>query len=131
MEGALRIGAVNCAEDPILCQSQNVVGYPSLVLYPENAAVLGERIFAVEAVIPEYFPIARQMVPDPGHVVLITCGAMLRSLANVGTVSCFEGPKRDELCVDLGRSRGVAYYPAGNISKEQEKVATVFSTRSN
>ena len=34
MDGVLRIGAVNCAEDPMLCQSQRVMGYPSLVLYP-------------------------------------------------------------------------------------------------
>lgn len=34
MEGAVRIGAVNCAEDPGLCQSQRVNAYPSLVLYP-------------------------------------------------------------------------------------------------
>lgn len=31
----MRIGAVNCAEDPMLCQSQNVVGYPSLVVFPQ------------------------------------------------------------------------------------------------
>lgn len=34
MEGVLRIGAVNCAEDPMLCHSQGVMGYPSLVIYP-------------------------------------------------------------------------------------------------
>lgn len=34
MEGTIRIGAVNCAEDPMLCQSQRVNAYPSLVMYP-------------------------------------------------------------------------------------------------
>lgn len=33
-EGVARIGAVNCAEDPGLCQSNRIQGYPSLVLYP-------------------------------------------------------------------------------------------------
>lgn len=35
MDGIIRIGAVNCAEDPMLCQSQQVRGYPSLVVYPQ------------------------------------------------------------------------------------------------
>jgi hypothetical protein len=35
MEGIIHIGAVNCAEDPHLCQSQNVRGYPSLIAYPD------------------------------------------------------------------------------------------------
>jgi len=33
-EGVAQIGAVNCAEDPGLCQSQRVTHYPSLLLYP-------------------------------------------------------------------------------------------------
>jgi hypothetical protein len=35
-EGVARIGAVNCAEDPNLCRSQNVMGYPSLIVYPQE-----------------------------------------------------------------------------------------------
>lgn len=35
MHGIIRIGAVNCAEDPHLCQSQSVNSYPSLLLYPQ------------------------------------------------------------------------------------------------
>uniref|UniRef100_A0A0K0D7Z1 Thioredoxin-like_fold domain-containing protein n=1 Tax=Angiostrongylus cantonensis TaxID=6313 RepID=A0A0K0D7Z1_ANGCA len=43
MEGAIRIGAVNCAEDPGLCQSQRVYAYPSLVLYPSGELYRGAR----------------------------------------------------------------------------------------
>lgn len=43
MEGTLRIGAVNCAEDPVLCQSQNVMAYPSLVVFPQRIFYRGER----------------------------------------------------------------------------------------
>lgn len=35
MSGIIKIGAVNCAEDPHLCQSQNVRAYPSLLAYPD------------------------------------------------------------------------------------------------
>uniref|UniRef100_A0A9J2PHY4 DnaJ homolog subfamily C member 10 n=1 Tax=Ascaris lumbricoides TaxID=6252 RepID=A0A9J2PHY4_ASCLU len=176
MEGALRIGAVNCAEDPILCQSQNVMGYPSLVLYPERVFYTGQRElnelleFAMSRILTDVHQLSKSNVrymsvewdryasrgwvidfcddhndclsANNRHALFHTeveilnhglthsnsdkvserkLAAMLRGLANVGTLSCFEGPKRDELCVDLGRSRGVAYYPAGNISKEHEK----------
>ncbi|KIH60236.1 thioredoxin [Ancylostoma duodenale] len=43
MEGAIRIGAVNCAEDPGLCQSQRVHAYPSLVVYPTGEFYNGVR----------------------------------------------------------------------------------------
>ncbi|KAF7639830.1 hypothetical protein Mgra_00000750 [Meloidogyne graminicola] len=42
-EGVARIGAVNCAEDPQLCRSQNVMGYPSLIVYPQQEWFEGER----------------------------------------------------------------------------------------
>lgn len=42
MDGVVRIGAVNCAEDPELCQSHRVMGYPSLVLFPQVAKKFGE-----------------------------------------------------------------------------------------
>ncbi|VDK65151.1 unnamed protein product [Onchocerca ochengi] len=57
MEGVLRVGAVNCAEDPMLCHSQGVMGYPSLVIYPHRHFFRGERqlkqivAFAMEYVI--------------------------------------------------------------------------------
>uniref|UniRef100_A0A915PSW6 DnaJ homolog subfamily C member 10 n=1 Tax=Setaria digitata TaxID=48799 RepID=A0A915PSW6_9BILA len=43
MEGVLRIGAVNCAEDPMLCRSQGVMAYPSLVIYPHKHFFNGQR----------------------------------------------------------------------------------------
>uniref|UniRef100_A0A915MIP4 DnaJ homolog subfamily C member 10 n=1 Tax=Meloidogyne javanica TaxID=6303 RepID=A0A915MIP4_MELJA len=42
-EGVARIGAVNCAEDPGLCRSQNVMGYPSLIVYPQQEWFQDER----------------------------------------------------------------------------------------
>ncbi|VIO96670.1 Uncharacterized protein BM_BM6629 [Brugia malayi] len=43
MEDVLRIGAVNCAEDPMLCHSEGVTGYPSLVIYPHRHFFHGQR----------------------------------------------------------------------------------------
>jgi DnaJ family protein C protein 10 len=43
MEGIIKIGAVNCAEDPHLCQSQHVRAYPSLVAYPDHLFFQGQR----------------------------------------------------------------------------------------
>ena len=34
LEGVVRIGAVNCDDEIMLCRSQGVRGYPSLVTYP-------------------------------------------------------------------------------------------------
>ncbi|VDM24465.1 unnamed protein product [Toxocara canis] len=194
MEGVLRIGAVNCAEDPMLCQSQNVMGYPSLVLYPEEKnrfrkarlagkiatmspwqnnsffslhvvpfigsrkatymtglfytgyRELGELLeFAMSHILVEVHQLSKSNVRDlsiesnqyasQGWVVdfcddrdncLSTISrrklaAMLEDIANVATVNCFEGPAKDELCFDLERTQGVAYFPPGNISREYAK----------
>ncbi|CAL2027837.1 unnamed protein product [Caenorhabditis brenneri] len=43
IEGTIRVGAVNCAEDPQLCQSQRVNAYPSLVFYPTGEFYQGHR----------------------------------------------------------------------------------------
>lgn len=34
LDGVIRIGAVNCADERQLCQLQGVHGYPSLILFP-------------------------------------------------------------------------------------------------
>lgn len=33
--GAIRIGAVNCGDEWILCQSQGIFAYPTLKMYPQ------------------------------------------------------------------------------------------------
>lgn len=50
MEGVLRIGAVNCAEDPMLCHSQGVMGYPSLVIYPHVSFLVIFLVFYLLAI---------------------------------------------------------------------------------
>ncbi|XP_071441753.1 dnaJ homolog subfamily C member 10-like [Hetaerina americana] len=43
LEGALRIGAVNCEEDLMLCQQEGVHSYPTLILYPSHERYDGDR----------------------------------------------------------------------------------------
>lgn len=42
-EGVIRIGAVNCEEDWKLCRRENIMSYPSLMLYPSRERYSGER----------------------------------------------------------------------------------------
>ena len=34
LEGVVRIGAVNCGDDRMLCRNEGITGYPSLKVYP-------------------------------------------------------------------------------------------------
>ena len=35
LEGVIRIGAVNCEEDWVLCRQEGIRSYPSLLIYPD------------------------------------------------------------------------------------------------
>lgn len=43
LEGVIRIGAVNCEEDWMLCRQQNIHSYPSLMMYPQQSKYRGLR----------------------------------------------------------------------------------------
>ncbi|GMS99610.1 hypothetical protein PENTCL1PPCAC_21785, partial [Pristionchus entomophagus] len=150
MEGVIRVGAVNCAEDPMLCQSQRVMGYPSLVLYPSGAFYQGQRAvdvmidFAMKYVKAEILHLTkdnyvalteewRDYADKPWIIDFCDdterclsplnrrkLSAMLAGMVNVGTVNCVHGQK-EELCEELGRTEGVVYYPAGNVDTHSEK----------
>ncbi|TKR94871.1 hypothetical protein L596_009103 [Steinernema carpocapsae] len=161
MDGVIRIGAVNCAEDPMLCQSQNVMGYPSLVLYPGDGqhAIFyqGHReLQSLLAFVMQRFKSEVHRVTFKNYIsfsqewdqysnapwVIDFCdddeqclskqnrrklAAMLRGVANVGSVKCKEGD-RDLLCKKL-RDSGVAFYPAGQIDQENEKELSSFDPK--
>ena len=44
LEGVVRIGAVNCADDWMLCRQQGIRSYPSLVIYPSREKYYGDRV---------------------------------------------------------------------------------------
>ncbi|CAG2112303.1 unnamed protein product, partial [Medioppia subpectinata] len=43
LDSVIRIGAVNCEEDWVLCRQQNVRSYPSLIFYPDHEKYDGKR----------------------------------------------------------------------------------------
>ncbi|VDO71546.1 unnamed protein product [Heligmosomoides polygyrus] len=143
MEGAVRIGAVNCAEDPGLCQSQRVNAYPSLVLYPSGEFYNGVRDVDLlqefimqrmtsEALTSQWQPYdSRPWIVDFCDVT-DSClssanrrklAAMLDGLVNVGSVDCTSRGDSD-LCEKLDVTSGVRYYPARQVDKEHEKALT-------
>ncbi|VDK42185.1 unnamed protein product [Anisakis simplex] len=147
IEGVLRIGAVNCAEDPMLCASQDVMGYPSLVLYPQKTLYNGERElnelidFVMSHIVIEvhemsksnvnYLSVESDEYSSNGWVIDFcddhdNClsdtnrkklAAILKDSTNVATVNCYEGAMKDQLCTDLKRTQGVAYYPPAKIDQ--------------
>ncbi|ETN75942.1 protein disulfide-isomerase domain protein [Necator americanus] len=150
MEGAVRIGAVNCAEDPALCQSQRVHAYPSLVVYPTGefyngvrdvellqdfilqrmtSEVLHLKSENIEALTMEWQPYdSRPWIIDfcdesdacLSSVNRRKLAAMLEGLVNVGTVDCTARGEH-ELCELLDASTGVSFYPARKVQKGYEQ----------
>ncbi|CAD5208686.1 unnamed protein product [Bursaphelenchus xylophilus] len=151
--GTIKVGAVNCAEDPVLCQSQHVRGYPSLVVYPEHAFFQGQRsLEALSEFVTDMIKVEIHHLTNRNYESLSTewqpylnrpwlvdfCGEndrcmdkierkvlahKLRDVVNVATVNC--GESQDRLCEKL-RSEGMAFYPAGKIDKDQEVLTNGF-----
>ncbi|CAJ0577647.1 unnamed protein product, partial [Mesorhabditis spiculigera] len=152
MDGVIRVGAVNCAEDPGLCQSQHVHGYPSLVWYPEGTFYQGPRDLELivefvmtrlpDFVIPvtheNYLTLSRDEAETAGRPWIIDfcddsdrcltpenrrkLASMLYGLVNVGTVDCHYGTTKDKLCEKFDRTDGVLWFDAGAISAESATV---------
>ena len=45
--GVVRIGAVNCGDDRMLCRSEGIGGYPSLKMYPRVSIFLKTDILFI------------------------------------------------------------------------------------
>jgi DnaJ family protein C protein 10 len=154
MDGIIKIGAVNCAEDPHLCQSQRVNAYPSLVAYPDHVFFQGQRevepliefitarlrVELIQVTSRNIESLSQQWEPYNKRPWLIDfcdemedcftvakrrmIAHMLYNVVNIGTILCHSGNK-DKLCGQL-KSEGLAYYPAGNIDKEHQTVCFPF-----
>ena len=44
LEGVIRIGAVNCADEWMLCNHQGIRSYPTLIMYPAVSAEIDDRL---------------------------------------------------------------------------------------
>ncbi|CAD6184800.1 unnamed protein product [Caenorhabditis auriculariae] len=145
IEGVVRIGAVNCAEDPMLCQSQRVNAYPSLVFYPTGEFYQGVREvellvdYVVQRLKSEVLHLNKGNIADLSQYwepynerpwIIDFCSnehdvdyeklsAMLDGLVNVGTIDC---SAEEELCADFEESsEGPFFFPKGKIEPEKRQ----------
>ncbi|KAI6234475.1 DnaJ-like protein subfamily C member 10 [Aphelenchoides fujianensis] len=135
MHGIVKIGAVNCAEYPVICHGEHVNAYPSLVVYPEHVFYQGRReVDAFVEFIVSRLPVEIWEPYNSRPFVVDFCDEMenclsqnnrrmlahmLTNIVNVATVVCATGGK-EKICDQLGRSEGVAFYPAGKVDREHE-----------
>ncbi|VDN01468.1 unnamed protein product [Thelazia callipaeda] len=150
MEGVIRIGAVNCAEDPMLCRSQGVMSYPSLIVYPHRRSFKGERevdlliSFAMDFIDAEVFDLENS---DTGlfnsstsernslnwlldfctkqtDVCLseLTRKKLAASLNGLLSVGVVNCDKAPKLCTLFQRDNGVVYYRNDNALKPDESL---------
>uniref|UniRef100_A0A914HEM4 DnaJ homolog subfamily C member 10 n=1 Tax=Globodera rostochiensis TaxID=31243 RepID=A0A914HEM4_GLORO len=144
MDGIARIGAVNCAEDPELCQSQQVNAYPSLVLFPQRLWFRGARDLAplsafLLANLPSQPLRSPAQFPQNGRPLLvelddgesegmgederIKCAAMLQWLGGtLAVLECADGGNDVKMCEELGHRDGFLFYPRGAEDGEATEV---------
>lgn len=142
LEGVIRIGAVNCQDDRMLCNMQGIRGYPSLVMFPPKEKYYGDRTkdalvaHAMKNVKSKAFEIwggnFASMIDDDDNDlpwVLTLCGsggdclsdsssqklaAMLEDLVNVGMIDCHSD---EDLCDKLGHEHGTYFYQTKDMQR--------------
>lgn len=145
LEGVIRIGAVNCGDELMLCRQQGIRSYPSLFMFPQREKYFGERTraeliaFALRSVqapvvdlwdgnfqeeladeARSYLPWLITFCGDGGDCLeMETCqklAAMLMDLANVAVVNCHSGSAKN-ICKKLKIDAGTYYFGAGQVAK--------------
>lgn len=141
LHGVLRIGAVNCEEEWMLCRQQGIQSYPSLMLYPNKEKYYGDRTTSnlVEHVLrtipskllhlneanvgqylanPKYERLAWlvffcDVISDcPSPKTQLKISAIMENLVNVATVDVFGEPK---FSGTLHSGTGVAFFHPGKL----------------
>ncbi|KAK7864477.1 hypothetical protein R5R35_003101 [Gryllus longicercus] len=145
VQGVVRVGAVNCEEDWVLCRREGVHSYPSLIMYPARERYNGERTAeAMEShvlkmlhipVLPVTFdswksqiklkemtfykPWALFLCYDDEEcaeeVVRLKVAAILEGLVNVGVVDCM---KEMKLCTHIGGDANVVFWEDSGLNDE-------------
>ncbi|XP_059482884.1 dnaJ homolog subfamily C member 10-like [Neocloeon triangulifer] len=131
MQGVIRVGAVNCEDDWVLCRNQFIQSYPSLVYYPNGEKFRGDRSEdgLVEYVLSRLDVEVREVSPStwpsyeneprllffsdfsgdgPSEETRIKVAAMLDGLMMVSHVDC---EKFENFCEKMGASSGTAVWP--------------------
>ncbi|CAI2295959.1 unnamed protein product [Caenorhabditis sp. 36 PRJEB53466] len=149
IEGTIRVGAVNCAEDPQLCQGQRVGAYPSLVFYPTGEFYNGVRDvelmtdFVIQRLKSEVLHLnadnwkALSEEWEPYNRlpwVVDTCGGdnieclssttrrkLSAMLDGLANVATIDCSAEETLCSKFEQTSGVMYFPARKLQKKHQQ----------
>ncbi|XP_048776636.2 dnaJ homolog subfamily C member 10-like [Ostrea edulis] len=142
LEGVIRIGAVNCEDDYMLCQQNGIHSFPSLVMFPDREKYHGNRgirdlvryaLKFVKADVIELWEGNFQTSLDENSDkpwLIAFCGeeaclsrtnrlklsAILADVVNFGTLRC---KHNENLCAKLGREHGIIYYGTDDVAKDK------------
>ncbi|XP_057305172.1 dnaJ homolog subfamily C member 10-like [Hydractinia symbiolongicarpus] len=151
LNGVIRIGAVNCHDDWMLCNMQQIRSYPSLVLYPTGEYYYGEHekekmiSYILGRLDVEVTDITYDMLKDriptsdlPWVIsfceadrdcvsdrTLLKLSAMLENLAHVGRADCEVNPL---VCKDFFQTTSVQFYSVGQINGRGGKLIPSLET---
>lgn len=144
LSGVVRIGAVNCHDDWMLCNAEGIRGYPSLRIYPSAEDYYGEHsvenmmayVFdrvqidvthlnteninvVYESSMPWIISFCEEDHDCLSDTTLLKVSAMLEDLVNVGSVNC---ENEISICKQLSHSSGVYFYSAESVKNTQGSV---------
>uniref|UniRef100_A0A2K6SLF8 DnaJ homolog subfamily C member 10 n=1 Tax=Saimiri boliviensis boliviensis TaxID=39432 RepID=A0A2K6SLF8_SAIBB len=127
VDGLLRIGAVNCGDDRMLCRMKGVNSYPSLFIFRSGMAPVkyhGDR--SKESLVSFAMQHVRSTVTElwTGNFVNSIQTAFADGLVNVGWMDC---ATQDNLCKSLDITTSTtAYFPPGATLNNKEKNSILF-----
>ncbi|MGH0116249.1 UNVERIFIED_CONTAM: hypothetical protein FKN15_000176 [Acipenser sinensis] len=126
MDGVIRIGAVNCGDNRMLCRSNGINSYPSLYIY--KAGLNPEKFFG-DRTKKSLQDFAMQFVKSKVTELWADClgsesrhklAGMLDGLVNVGWMDC---STQAQLCDSFDvTSSTTAYFPPGTTLKDKGSV---------
>ncbi|XP_036277334.1 dnaJ homolog subfamily C member 10 isoform X2 [Pipistrellus kuhlii] len=130
VDGLLRIGAVNCGDDRMLCRMKGVNSYPSLFIFRSGMAAVkyhGDRSkdslvsFAMQHVRSTVTELWADCLTSQTRLRL---SGMLDGLVNVGWMDC---ATQANLCTSLDiTTSSTAYFPPGATLNDKEKSSVLF-----
>nr|XP_025966010.1 dnaJ homolog subfamily C member 10 [Dromaius novaehollandiae] len=127
MDGVIRIGAVNCGDNRMLCRIKGINSYPSLYVF-KTGMVSGNFVNAIETSFASGVGWLITFCAERGdclsYQTRLKLAGMLEGLVNVGWMDC---GTQGELCDNLDISSSTtAYFPPGATLNNKEKGGVLF-----
>uniref|UniRef100_A0A8C4JUP5 DnaJ homolog subfamily C member 10 n=1 Tax=Dromaius novaehollandiae TaxID=8790 RepID=A0A8C4JUP5_DRONO len=136
MDGVIRIGAVNCGDNRMLCRIKGINSYPSLYVFKTGMVMffsnlvsfLGNFVNAIETSFASGVGWLITFCAERGdclsYQTRLKLAGMLEGLVNVGWMDC---GTQGELCDNLDISSSTtAYFPPGATLNNKEKGGVLF-----